>query len=61
MSTRFSKAALITRLSALKSALERKHKFNPHDGWDQVDCKGEEINRQYGRYVAITELLDEIS
>lgn len=37
-------------------AMSKGRAFNEHTGWEQVKGAGEEANRLYGSWVALTEL-----
>lgn len=39
--------------------LVKKHGFNERIGWAQVNGRGEAINRVYGRYEALLDLLSD--
>ncbi len=52
---RFSKALLAEYIA--KHAF--RFDFNPRDGWNQVNGKGEEANRNYGEFRALLDLANE--
>ncbi len=51
---------MVEFLSTAANAIEGKWGFDPHNGWAQVDGRGEEVNRDYGAYRAYLELIDSI-
>jgi hypothetical protein len=48
--TRFSKAMVGAWIAERRKALEKQYRFNPQNGWAQVEGKGEVVNRAYGEY-----------
>lgn len=54
---RFSKQSVVNTLLKEHDRLIEEYHFNSDDGWSQVDGKGEEINRAYGRFTAIHDIL----
>lgn len=60
MAARFSKNAMVLYLSSMATMIEDKYGFDPHNGWAQVDGKGEELNREYGEYRAYLNLIESI-
>ena len=68
MSTpRFSKASLLERLERRMDSMSEEAKrlglrrgFDPGDGWDQVRGRGEELNRLYGAWNFIRELVQDL-
>ncbi len=54
---RFSKKALADFVFMKIGYFEKEFGFSMHDGWNQVDGRGEKINRAYGEYDALTELV----
>jgi len=46
---RFSKEKMLNDLDGLIQQLVRNEGFDVRDGWQQVDGKGEAINRAYGQ------------
>lgn len=57
--TIFSKKALGVSLWGKVEWLEKKYGFKSYDGWNQVNGKGEEINRAYGEYNCLFKLINE--
>lgn len=60
MTARLSAKAIVTHLEIKAARLERDYGFDGANGWDQVRGKGEEVNRAYGQYVAMRDLLNAI-
>lgn len=56
---RFSKKKLAKDIWGRINALEVTYKFKSYDGWNQVNGKGEEINREYGEYAILLHLTNE--
>jgi hypothetical protein len=56
---RFSKKAFIAELAESIQLYELDFGFDRNDGYSQVEGKGEEINRAYGRFDMLCDLLDE--
>lgn len=48
---RFSKMKVARVLARKISALIKEHGFDPDRGWEQVEGKGEEVNRAYGEFL----------
>lgn len=57
---RFSKQLLLSHLDAQILELQDEYKFDPMNGWAQVEGKGEERNRKYGEYDALLRLSEQI-
>ncbi len=57
MNQRFSKAALADHVFAVIDGIQKKYHFNPNNGWNQVDGKGEESNRAYSEFAAMMNLV----
>lgn len=55
---RFSKAQLSADVFERIRVLESTYGFTNHDGWDQVDGKGEMLNRKYGEYEQLLWLVE---
>lgn len=55
---RFSKASLRDVLKRRIVQIERQWRFDPDNGWAQVEGKGEDANRAYGEYDAYRSLID---
>ncbi len=53
---RFSKQTLAEDLEQRMDAIQKKRNFDLHNGWVQVQGKGEEINRDYGALDALRTL-----
>lgn len=47
---RFSKQSVKQEIESLLKYLQQEYGFNSHNGWQQVNGKGEAINREYGAY-----------
>ena len=58
---RFSKKMMQNLLVKQIEYLEKKYRFTRQNGWNQVEGKGEEHNRAYGRWDTLRNLLDQIS
>lgn len=58
---RFSKKKMIADTIRKIDLLENQYGFTYKTGWSQVDGRSESINRAYGRYDALTELLNDLS
>ena len=56
---RFSKATLAARLSDRVTRLQLEWNFDPRNGYAQVEGRGEEINRAYGEWNALRDLMEE--
>jgi len=56
----FSKEVVRKRLTGAIDQLEQTYGFIQKNGWEQVNGKGEEINRLYGAYNTLLGLLDEL-
>jgi hypothetical protein len=56
-STRFSKNKMIVYLQNKQNEMEKAYGFDPNDGWDQVEGKGEKLNRLYGEYNQLESLI----
>lgn len=50
MTKRFSKSKLITDLRDLAAERQKLHKFDAGNGYEQVEGKGEDINRDYAEW-----------
>jgi hypothetical protein len=57
---RFSKEVIRKRLTGQIDYLEQTYGFIQRMGWEQVNGKGEELNRKYGEYEILCGLLDKI-
>ncbi len=57
----FNKNTMLIMLNALIQQLITNENFNPLDGWQQVDGKGEAINRAFGQLDAYLALWYNIS
>ncbi len=67
MGQRFRKAVLLEilrgRVDALSKQAEElglRRRLDPGNGWSQVEGRGEELNRLYGKWDALRNLLEEI-
>ena len=58
---RFGKTAVREYALALIETLEETYGFSTESGYAQVMGKGEEVNREYGAYSALQDLLDRFS
>ena len=56
--TRFSPAAVAAYVAERRARLEADYGFTDQDGWKQVAYRSIEVNRAYGEYTALTDLLD---
>lgn len=57
---RFSKKMLAKIIADKVFYLQDKNRFDPDDGWAQVHGKGEEINRDYGEYITLKNLVSQL-
>jgi len=58
---RFSKKQLAIEIWKSINYLENKYGFKSYNGWNQVNGKGEELNRQYGKYECLLSLTNEFN
>lgn len=56
----FSKKAMIEHLTICAERLQKEHRFDPGNGWNQVKGKSEEVNRAYGQWRTYLQILDDI-
>ena len=56
--TRFSPAAVAAYVAERRARLEADYGFTDQDGWKQVAYRSKEVNRAYGEYIALEDLLD---
>jgi len=61
MKKRFNKQNVLDHIAYKIKALEDKWKFDPYDGWAQVEGTGFHKVMAYGEYQVLNELLDEIT
>lgn len=57
---RFNKAELLEDLAERAASIQQRWGFDAANGWAQVEGKGEEANRAYGEWSAITGILEDI-
>jgi hypothetical protein len=57
---RFSRRIVTEKIYDKIYELEEMHNFDFNLGWEQVDGKGEEINRAFGEYTAMCDFLEKI-
>jgi hypothetical protein len=55
---RFSKKILARWIGRRLASIEQTYHFNPRNGWDQVNKKGEAANRAYGEWNLLRDLVD---
>jgi hypothetical protein len=55
---RFSKAKLAAYVERRRIELQTEFGFDPTNGWAQVEGKGEAVNRAYGEYDSLANLVD---
>lgn len=62
MKNKFSKETMIDHLSEKKHQLEKKWKFDPNNGWSQIDMSGDrERIIAYAQYEVYQDLIEDIS
>lgn len=54
---RFSKSAMVDYLARRIDRMERVYGFTTHSGWAQVDGKPADIQRAYGAFDMLQEIL----
>ena len=57
---RFSKKRVADYISHQMARAEERFGFDPNDGYRQVAGKGEDLNREYGAYSALQDLLEHL-
>lgn len=57
---RFSKSAFREELERRLERMEKHHRFDPNNGWDQVKKASIERVVEYGRYAMLSDLVDEL-
>lgn len=57
-SHRFSKATLLQHCQLHIDRLTREFRFDRNNGWKQVEGRGEAVNRAYGKYEALSDVID---
>lgn len=58
---KFTKAQVIATITDRMESLQKKHKFDPRNGWAQVEGKDTAVIVDYGRYDELGDLLDLLS
>jgi hypothetical protein len=58
---RFSKTSFRDKLVRRMNAIQAVQKFNPNDGWNQVKNSPTERVVEYGRYVELRALIDDLN
>ena len=58
---RFSKAALLEDLRHRSDSLEKRHAFDPTNGWSQIKIRRDfETVMAYGQYSLLQDLIEEL-
>lgn len=60
MRPRFSKANVVAAIEERIANIEKKHRFDPGNGWAQVLNRPSEVAVEYGRWVALRDLRRDI-
>lgn len=59
--TRFTKTAFRDELVRLRDNLQRIHKFDPKNGWSQVERSPVDRIVAYGRFAQLNELISDLT